>query len=94
MASAGGERGDPAPEEDGEGSSHEPRECMACRGTGQVISNLGGTPNEVACPWCDGTGVRPPDVDAQARWQPHGGDAPGDAEPAGVSSSAPPEPAA
>jgi hypothetical protein len=41
---------------------------MACRGTGRVISNLGGAPQDVTCPWCDGTGVRVPGIDAQARW--------------------------
>jgi hypothetical protein len=41
---------------------------MACRGTGRVISNLGGTPSSVTCPWCDGGGVRIPGIDAQARW--------------------------
>ena len=41
---------------------------MPCRGTGQVISNLGGTPSTVACPWCEGSGVRIPGIDAQARW--------------------------
>jgi hypothetical protein len=41
---------------------------MACRGSGRVISNLGGTPKELTCPWCDGTGVRVPGIDAQARW--------------------------
>jgi DnaJ-class molecular chaperone len=40
--------------------------CTACRGTGRVISNLGGSPNEVPCPWCEGTGVRIPGHDAQA----------------------------
>jgi hypothetical protein len=55
--------------EDQAGATHEPRECMACRGGGRVISNLGGTPNEVVCPWCDGTGVRVPGIDAQARWR-------------------------
>jgi DnaJ-class molecular chaperone len=44
-----------------------PRECSACRGTGRVISNLGGTPQEVPCPWCDGTGRFIPGHDAQAR---------------------------
>ena len=44
-----------------------PRECTACRGTGRVISNLGGTPNEVPCPWCEGTGRFIPGHDAQAR---------------------------
>jgi hypothetical protein len=41
---------------------------MACRGTGSVISNLGGSPNTVACPWCSGTGLRPAEIDAQAHW--------------------------
>lgn len=40
--------------------------CTACRGTGRVISNLGGTRAPVACPWCDGTGDRIPEHDAQA----------------------------
>jgi len=39
---------------------------MACRGSGQVISNLGGTAKRIACPWCGGTGLRKPGVDAQA----------------------------
>jgi DnaJ-class molecular chaperone len=56
-------------ENEGQGpGSHEPRECMACRGSGKVISNLGGTPSELACPWCGGGGVRQADVDAQASW--------------------------
>jgi DnaJ-class molecular chaperone len=65
-------------------ASHEPRECMACRGTGQVISNLGGTPSNLACPWCGGSGERQPGIDAQARWQAQAGeDAPASpAEPA------------
>jgi hypothetical protein len=41
---------------------------MPCRGSGQVISNLGGTPTNVTCPWCGGGGVRVPGIDAQARW--------------------------
>jgi hypothetical protein len=41
---------------------------MACRGTGRVISNLGGTPSTVTCPWCEGGGVRVPGIDAQGRW--------------------------
>jgi DnaJ-class molecular chaperone len=43
-----------------------PRECTACRGTGQVISNLGGSPHQVTCPWCEGTGRFIPGHDAQA----------------------------
>jgi DnaJ-class molecular chaperone len=49
-----------------------PRECFACRGTGRVISNLGGSPSKVECPWCEGTGTFIPGHDAQAR---HRGDA-------------------
>jgi DnaJ-class molecular chaperone len=48
--------------------SQGPRECMPCRGTGKLISNLGGAPTTVTCPWCDGGGVRVPGIDAQARW--------------------------
>ena len=44
---------------------------MPCRGTGSVISGLGGTPSTVTCPWCAGTGVRVPDTDAQAGWPPN-----------------------
>lgn len=44
----------------------EPVPCSPCRGTGQVISNLGGTPQQVVCPWCEGGGVQLPGHDAQA----------------------------
>ena len=50
--------------------THEPRECMACRGTGRVISNLGGSPSTVDCPWCAGSGLRPAEIDAQEHWGP------------------------
>jgi len=50
-------------------ASHGPRECMACRGTGQVVSHLGGDAKSVSCPWCAGTGMRSPGVDAQASWK-------------------------
>jgi len=49
-------------------ASHTPQECMPCRGTGRVISNLGGTASKVTCPWCEGDGVRHHEIDAQARW--------------------------
>ncbi len=39
--------------------------CLACRGTGAVSSSLGGTPHQVVCPWCRGTGERIPGIDAQ-----------------------------
>jgi hypothetical protein len=47
---------------------------MACRGTGQVISNLGASASVVACPWCRGGGVRLAGVDAQAAWLDGGDD--------------------
>jgi hypothetical protein len=58
---------------------------MACHGSGQVISNLGGVTSTVSCPWCGGGGVRLAEVDAQARWpkdQPETAD-PADAPAAG-----------
>ncbi|HST55964.1 MAG TPA: hypothetical protein VLJ42_08725 [Solirubrobacteraceae bacterium] len=45
-----------------------PQECLPCRGVGTVISNLGGEPNAVTCPWCEGGGVRLTGMDAQSRW--------------------------
>jgi DnaJ-class molecular chaperone len=39
--------------------------CTACRGTGKVLSSLGGTAHEVVCPWCEGSGHRIPGIDAQ-----------------------------
>ncbi len=47
-------------------ASHGSRECMPCRGTGRVISNLGGTQQTLTCPWCRGGGVRVPGIDTQA----------------------------
>jgi hypothetical protein len=41
--------------------------CAPCRGTGAVISNLGGTAQQVTCPWCEGGGVQLPGHDAQQR---------------------------
>jgi DnaJ-class molecular chaperone len=57
MAEEGPPGGEPAAE---------PPPCAPCRGTGRVISNLGGTPHEEPCPWCDGTGRFIPGHDAQA----------------------------
>lgn len=39
--------------------------CRPCRGTGAVISRLGGEERQVPCPWCGGSGVREPGRDAQ-----------------------------
>ncbi|HZO35856.1 MAG TPA: hypothetical protein VFB41_03155 [Solirubrobacteraceae bacterium] len=44
----------------------EPLPCAPCRATGKLISGLGGTPHEVECPWCDGSGTYVPGHDAQA----------------------------
>jgi hypothetical protein len=42
---------------------------MPCRGTGKVISNLGGEASQVTCPWCQGGGERlAGGIDAQAGW--------------------------
>ncbi|HWI72978.1 MAG TPA: hypothetical protein VNT55_13575 [Baekduia sp.] len=54
----------------------DPVPCTVCRGTGTLISNLGGSPSEVACPWCEGTGTFIPDHDAQATRREAAGDAP------------------
>jgi DnaJ-class molecular chaperone len=54
-----------APDEEFETES-----CRACHGDGKVISNLGGSPSEVECPWCEGTGKFIPEHDAQAHWGP------------------------
>ncbi len=45
--------------------SQELRPCMPCHGSGKVISNLGGEPSEVTCPWCRGGGERLTGLDAQ-----------------------------
>jgi hypothetical protein len=45
----------------------EPVPCTVCRGTGSLISNLGGSPSTVECAWCEGTGTfLGTDHDAQA----------------------------
>lgn len=44
----------------------EPGPCMPCSGTGKVVSNSGGEPHPVTCPWCEGGGVTIPGHDAQA----------------------------
>jgi DnaJ-class molecular chaperone len=45
---------------------HDPSACTACRGTGELISGLGGEPHRVPCPWCDGSGRFDGAHDAQA----------------------------
>jgi DnaJ-class molecular chaperone len=46
--------------------TYDPERCSPCRGTGQVISGLGGTPHPERCPWCEGSGRFIPGHDAQA----------------------------
>ncbi len=41
---------------------------MPCRGTGEVVSTLGGETRKLPCPWCQGTGVRTSGIDAQEAW--------------------------
>ena len=48
----------------------EPPPCSPCRGMGTVISNLGGSPSTLPCPWCEGTGRLIPEHDAQAARRP------------------------
>jgi DnaJ-class molecular chaperone len=48
------------------GSGDDRSVCTPCRGTGKLISGFGGTPHEVTCPWCGGTGAFQPGSDAQA----------------------------
>jgi DnaJ-class molecular chaperone len=66
-----------ADEEDPE--TPDPVPCTVCRGTGTLISNLGGSPSQVQCAWCEGTGTFLPEHDAQAaRREAAGGEAAGD----------------
>jgi DnaJ-class molecular chaperone len=44
---------------------YDPGRCSPCRGTGVVVSNLGGSRSEIECPWCGGTGRRQPRRNAQ-----------------------------
>lgn len=65
-----------------------PEPCMACRGTGQVLSHLGGPATKVTCPWCRGGGRRLTDVDAQEAWLDGSGDGPGTSRPAAEAQAA------
>lgn len=56
--------------------------CRPCRGTGSLISNLGGSPSTVECPWCEGRGRFIPEHDAQAKRKAAAASAPADDEPA------------
>jgi DnaJ-class molecular chaperone len=41
------------------------RPCPPCRGTGRIVSRLGGSAQTITCPWCEGTGHVIPGHDAQ-----------------------------
>jgi len=49
-----------------ERSGTAPLPCAPCRGTGLLVSNLGGAPSTVTCAWCEGAGSQLPGHDAQA----------------------------
>jgi DnaJ-class molecular chaperone len=42
------------------------RTCPPCRGTGRIVSRLGGSAQTITCPWCEGSGHVIPGHDAQA----------------------------
>jgi DnaJ-class molecular chaperone len=63
------------------GQAAEPVECSACRGTGKVISRLGGEEQQVDCPWCEGGGTRLREHNAQEHSRGEGGDGGGDGPP-------------
>ncbi len=67
---------------------------MPCRGSGQLISNLGGSPKNIPCPWCSGTGKRQPNVDAQAAWRERREAEASDTEPSGEGGPSPDPPTA
>jgi DnaJ-class molecular chaperone len=55
------------------------RPCPPCRGTGRIVSRLGGSASTVTCPWCEGTGRVIPGHDAQAARRGASGQPPDDA---------------
>ncbi len=65
MATTQGNRRRPGRKDAEPAEPQGPTPCGPCRGTGRLISGAGGTPHEVACPWCDGTGTAIPGRDAQ-----------------------------
>lgn len=56
-----------------------PRPCSPCRGTGSVLSSLGGKPSAVECPWCEGAGEFLAEHDAQAKQRAARGEEPAQA---------------
>jgi DnaJ-class molecular chaperone len=60
-------------------AENETRVCPPCRGTGRVVSRLGGSAQTVTCPWCEGTGHVIPGHDAQAARRGQAAEPPDDA---------------
>jgi len=62
--------GDVEEKEPTEGNPEEAEsdECVVCRGKKTVQSNLGGETSVVDCPWCEGTGKKIADHNAQSKW--------------------------
>jgi DnaJ-class molecular chaperone len=59
-----------------------PAPCAPCRGTGEVVSHLGGSPSLVRCPWCEGTGTMIAGHNAQQARERPGEGTDGDGGPA------------
>jgi DnaJ-class molecular chaperone len=53
-------------DEDATTTEPETRTCPPCRGTGRIVSRLGGSAQTITCPWCEGSGHVIPGHDAQA----------------------------
>ena len=49
----------------GGGGGEDRGTCTPCRGTGRLLSSLGGQSHEVTCPWCRGSGRFTAGEDAQ-----------------------------
>jgi len=39
--------------------------CSPCGGSGKLVSNAGGEPHPIVCPWCEGSGSVIAEHDAQ-----------------------------
>ena len=60
------EADDPVEFEGGYGNVYVEIDDPNASATGRVVSGKGGTPSEVPCPWCEGTGRFIPEHDAPA----------------------------
>ena len=66
-------------DEDATTTEPETRACPPCRGTGRIVSRLGGSAQTITCPWCEGTGSVIPGHDAQAARRAESAEPPDDA---------------